>query len=189
MLVESALFTFSWFMIFSCRTLFMILHRYLVWNWSSCCGAGIAEWVSELELAIALLCSNHYIGCFEPRLVPLSKVLYHTCFISGQRFKCWSRRPKLTSSVISDVKPIIYIYIYVLKMQGPRFITIEKCEYYCDFVDLEHCGQFDAFMQEYLCSVSTDCLSEFCLWFLCPAIGGRDSAAPICNMFHILQHK
>ena len=44
--------------------------------------------------------------------MPLSKALYHTCFICGQRCKWWSRRPKLTSSVISDVKPIIYIYIY-----------------------------------------------------------------------------
>ena len=33
----------------------------------------------------------------------LSKALYHTCFICGQRCKWWSRRPKLTSSVISDV--------------------------------------------------------------------------------------
>ena len=41
----------------------------------------------------------------------LSKALYHTCFICGQRCKWWSRRPKLTLSVISDVKPIIYIYI------------------------------------------------------------------------------
>ena len=48
------------------------------------------------------------------RLVLQSKALYHTCFICGQRCKCWTRRPKLTSSVISDVKPIIYIfYIYV----------------------------------------------------------------------------
>ena len=54
---------------------------------------------------------NHYVAGLEPRLVPLSKALYHTCFICGQRCKRWSRRPKLTSSVISDVKPIIYIYI------------------------------------------------------------------------------
>ena len=50
--------------------------------------------------------------------MPLSKALYHTCFFCGQRCKCWSRRPQLTSSVISDVKPIIYIlhlhfYIYL----------------------------------------------------------------------------
>ena len=50
---------------------------------------------------------------FEPQRLPLSKALYHTCFICGQRCKCWSRRLKLTSSVISDVKPIIYIYIYI----------------------------------------------------------------------------
>ena len=49
---------------------------------------------------------------FEPRLVPISKALYHTCFICGQRCKWWSHRPKLTSSVISDVKAIIYICIY-----------------------------------------------------------------------------
>ena len=45
---------------------------------------------------------------FVPRLVPLSKVLYHSCFIRGQRCICWSCRLKLTLSVISDVKPIIY---------------------------------------------------------------------------------
>ena len=28
-------------------------------------------------LANALLCGNHYVSSFEPRLVPLSKVLYH----------------------------------------------------------------------------------------------------------------
>ena len=54
-------------------------------------------------------CGNHYVAGFEPRLVPLSKALYHTCFICGQRCKWWSRLPKLTSLVISDVKPIIYI--------------------------------------------------------------------------------
>ena len=54
------------------------------------------------------VCSNHYVACFEPWLVPLSKVLYHTCFICGQRCKCWSRWPKLTSLVISNDKPIIY---------------------------------------------------------------------------------
>ena len=42
----------------------------------------------------------------------LSKALYHTCFTCGQRCKWWSRRPKLTSSVISDVKPIIYIIFF-----------------------------------------------------------------------------
>ena len=31
-------------------------------------------------------------------------------FICGQRCKWWSHRPKLTSSVISDVKLIIYIF-------------------------------------------------------------------------------
>ena len=60
-------------------------------------------------LAIASLCGNHYVAGFESRLVLLSKALYHTCFICGQRCKWWSRRPKLTLSVISDVKPIIYI--------------------------------------------------------------------------------
>ena len=53
-----------------------------------------------------------YVTGFESRLVLVSKALYHTCFICGRRCKWWSRRPKLTSSVISDVKPIIYIYIY-----------------------------------------------------------------------------
>ena len=47
---------------------------------------------------------------FEPQFVPLSKALYHNCFINGQRCKCWSRRPKLTSLVISDIKPTTYIF-------------------------------------------------------------------------------
>ena len=33
-------------------------------------------------------------------------------FICGQRCKWWSHRPKLTSSVISDVKLIIYIFLH-----------------------------------------------------------------------------
>ena len=53
---------------------------------------------------------------FESRLVPLCKALYHTCFIWGQRCKWWSRRPKLTPSVISDVKPIIYIFFYIYRL-------------------------------------------------------------------------
>ena len=38
---------------------------------------------------------------------------YHICWMCEQRCKCWSHRPKMTSSVISDVTPIIYIYIYI----------------------------------------------------------------------------
>ena len=72
-------------------------------------------------LAIASLRGNHYVACFEPRLAPLSKVLHHTCFICGQRCKCWSRRPKLTSSVISDVKLIIFIYIYIFVLFSNAF--------------------------------------------------------------------
>ena len=57
-------------------------------------------------------------------LVLVSKALYHTCFICGQRCKRWSRRPKLTSSVISDVKPIIYIYITFTSWVLP--LSVEK---------------------------------------------------------------
>ena len=46
--------------------------------------------------------------------MPLSKGLYHTCFIRGQRCKWWSHLLKLTSSVITDVKPIIYSYIFYI---------------------------------------------------------------------------
>ena len=53
---------------------------------------------------------KYYAACVDPRLVPLSKALYHTCFIFGQRCKWWSCRLKWTLSAISDVKPIIYIY-------------------------------------------------------------------------------
>ena len=38
--------------------------------------------------------------------------LYHACFICGQRCKWWSQRPKLTSSVISDFKPILYSFFF-----------------------------------------------------------------------------
>ena len=49
--------------------------------------------------------------------MPLSKALYHASFICRQRCKWWSRRPKLTSSLISDVKPIIYIlHLHFLKV-------------------------------------------------------------------------
>ena len=44
----------------------------------------------------------------------LSRALYHTCFICGQRCKRWFRQPKLTPSVISDVKSIIYIFIFYI---------------------------------------------------------------------------
>ena len=52
--------------------------------------------------------------------MPLSKVLYRTCIICGQRCKCW---PKLTSWVISDVKPIIYIYTYILAVHHFDFVS------------------------------------------------------------------
>ena len=89
----------------------------LGWSKVAVCHNGFIAWgwdcrTSEcVGLAIASLCSNHYIAGFEPRLVLLSKALYHTCFICGQRCKFWSRRPKLTLSVISDVKLIIYIFL------------------------------------------------------------------------------
>ena len=63
---------------------------------------------------------KHVHWVFEPQLVPPSKALYQTCFTCGQRCKCWSRRPKLTSSVISDVECIIYIfYIYTIGYVTP----------------------------------------------------------------------
>ena len=78
-----------------------------------CIGAGIANglvlWTGyRFVMRQSLRCR------FEPRLVPLSKAPYHTCFICGQRCKWWSRRPKLTSSVISDVKQIIYIFFFYI---------------------------------------------------------------------------
>ena len=48
--------------------------------------------------------------------MPLSKILFYTCFTCGQRCKCWSRRPKLTSSVISDVSYINFIYLFILSL-------------------------------------------------------------------------
>ena len=73
------------------------------------CGARDSRTGSCIGLAIASLCHNHYIACFKPRHVPLSKAHYHTYIICGQRRKLWSCRLKLTSSLISNIKPIIYI--------------------------------------------------------------------------------
>ena len=69
-----------------------------------------------LDLSAAIDNIDHTIllAGFESRLVLLCKALYHTCFICGQRCKWWSRLPKQISSVISDVKPIIYIYLHLL---------------------------------------------------------------------------
>ena len=50
---------------------------------------------------------------FISRLVPLNKTPYHACFICGQRCNWWSRRPKMTSSVISDVKTVIYLFLKI----------------------------------------------------------------------------
>ena len=65
---------------------------------------------------------------FCSHIFAISKALYHTCFICGQRCKWWSRQPKLTSSVISDIKPIIYIYIlyyiYILHFTFYTYIYI-----------------------------------------------------------------
>ena len=75
--------------------------------------------MSHRLLAVAW-CSYCAIGAigksgFESGLCPpLSKALYHICVICGQRCKWWACRPKLSSSVISDVKSIIYIYILYL---------------------------------------------------------------------------
>ena len=54
-------------------------------------------------------CHAKKVGSFRGLCI-LSKALYHACFICGQSCKWWSHRPKLTSSVISDVTPIIYIF-------------------------------------------------------------------------------
>ena len=56
-----------------------------------------------------------------PQLVSLSKTFYHACFIYGQGCKCLSRQPKLTSSVISDVKPIIYLS-FLVTLHGILFL-------------------------------------------------------------------
>ena len=60
--------------------------------------------------------------------MPLSQALYHTCFICGQRCKCWSCQPKLTSSVISDVKTIIYIF-FTLASEKYRASHITEYEW------------------------------------------------------------
>ena len=64
---------------------------------------------------VARVSDSHQESGFVSQRVPLRKALYHACFICGQS-KWWSRQAKLTLSVISVVKPIIYIffiYIYI----------------------------------------------------------------------------
>ena len=46
--------------------------------------------------------------------MPLSKAPYHTCFICGHRCKCWSFRPKLTSSAISDIN-LSFTFTFTIK--------------------------------------------------------------------------
>ena len=46
------------------------------------------------------------------RLAPISRVLYHTCFIREQVCRWWSCWLKLTLLVISDVRPILYIFTF-----------------------------------------------------------------------------
>ena len=72
------------------------------------------------------------------QLVPLSKALYHTCFICGWICKWWAHRWKLTSSVISHIKPIVYIYIYFFLPQVPQNLSVQCC---FPILDLLHCGQ------------------------------------------------
>ena len=61
---------------------------------------------------------THYagnVGSFS-RLVTLSKTPYHTCSIRGQGCKWWSRRAKLTSSVIPDVKFIFFFFFTFMSL-------------------------------------------------------------------------
>ena len=48
--------------------------------------------------------------------MPLNKVLCHTCFVCGQRCKCWSHRPKLTLSVISDVNLLFTFSLFLFNL-------------------------------------------------------------------------
>ena len=65
---------------------------------------------------------------FVSRLVFLSKALYHACFICEQRCRWWSRRPKLTSLVILNIKPLIKftVYIYSSRLES----TATKVHYF-----------------------------------------------------------
>ena len=47
-------------------------------------------------------------------MVPLSKAVYDTYFIHGQGYKWWSLHLKLTSPVISVVKPIIFRFTFYI---------------------------------------------------------------------------
>ena len=96
----------------------------------------------------------HYTGNVgsSPRLVSVNTALYHTCFIRGQGCNWRSQRPNLTSSVISDVKPIIYFVTFTLlslekngKMRasvaalvrGAFHLKFKKSTYQEDFLHLQ----------------------------------------------------
>ena len=67
-----------------------------------------------------------------PRLARLNEALYRAWLICGRICKWWFRRPKLTSSVISDVKGIFYIcFIFIYAGCLPFSLTpteIETCQ-------------------------------------------------------------
>ena len=71
-------------------------------------GYGPAAIVAEWRCACMHFAGN---ASSFPRFVSLSKTRYHTCFIRGEGCKWWSPRPKLTSFVISDLKPIITWFV------------------------------------------------------------------------------
>ena len=88
------------------------------------------------------------VGSF-PRLVSLSKIFSHTCFIHEQGCKWWSRLPKMTSSVISDVKPVIHFFTFlgwyiwtVLELSYIHLILLHRqhpahhCDLYWYLIDM-----------------------------------------------------
>ena len=80
--------------------------------WQPTCWLQMAH--NDDDECIRLYVVHYIMMCVHIQLVPLSKALYCTCFIRGQGCKSWSCRSKLTLSVISDVKPIIYSFIFTV---------------------------------------------------------------------------
>ena len=129
-ILEIKLLSNLWKQIFieSMQMKFLLLFLHYGWWWMDELVRAL-DWLSLCYAAIIALPVSY------PWLVPLSKALYHTCFIWGQRCKWWSRPPKLTSLVISDIKRIIYI-VYMGSSDHGEWTCIVMFFKYCNDASL-----------------------------------------------------
>ena len=83
------------------------------------CGVALAWWLERRTL--------NQKKWVQIQLVPLSKALYHNCFICGQRCKWWSHWPNLTSSVISDIYSYIFTFCVVPEKRPSTMLVLVTC--------------------------------------------------------------